>query len=300
MHEKITASLVLYNADPEIFESAIFCFFKSLPTGILVVVDNSSSPTQSEWFEDPRIEYVYLGKNVGFGAGHNLAFKYVEPISDFHLILNPDIIFGEGVLPRLVQLMSYNGSIGAVMPQIRFRNGELQRLCKLLPTPLDLIVRRFIPIQKFVRMLNVRYELHGLPQDTTSVIPSLSGCFLLVRSRLFAKLNGFDERYFMYLEDVDLVRRIGDHSNAVYEPSVYVIHGYEKGSYKSRKLLGYHLKSAFRYFNKWGWFLDKVRVQRNNDMLTRLKGLTVKSPVLTSKVLCERTDELDEAREISS
>lgn len=156
------------------------------------------------------------------------------------------------------------------MPRIEYPDGELQRLCKLLPTPFDLIFRRFLPIKLVQQLINQRYELHNLAQDRLTDVPSLSGCFLLVRTSLLENVGGFDERFFMYMEDVDLVRRIGMQARTVYDPSVKIIHAYEKGSYSNKRLLRYHLESAIKYFNKWGWFFDHHRRLKNRDAIRQL------------------------------
>lgn len=83
--------------------------------------------------------------------------------------------------------------------------------------------------------------------------------------------NGFDERYFMYMEDVDLVRRLGRLGKTLYAPQVHIVHEYAKGSYGNKKLLVFHLKSGLRYFNKWGWFFDEERRKKNAACLARIK-----------------------------
>ena len=136
-----------------------------------------------------------------------------------------------------------------------------------------MICRRFfIPIFPFLNRFNFNYELHGLSQCNFSEVPSISGCFLFLRTKAFKNINGFDERFFMYMEDVDLVRRISMNSKVVYFPSVYVFHGYAKGSYSNIKLLIYHIRSAVLYFNKWGWFFDPYRKYVNNKILNYIKN----------------------------
>ena len=274
MTPRLTASLVLYQSDPAEFEIAIRSFLNAAPDAVLVVSDNSPEPLSSGLFEHPQIIYMHNGANLGFGKAHNRAFAKVAEKSDLHLLLNPDVSFGSKVLQHLASLMADDPEIGAIMPQIRYSDGRLQPLCKLLPTPMDLIFRRFLPESPTLTALNQRYELHGLPQTSRCDIPNLSGCFLLVRSELFASLKGFDERYFMYMEDVDLVRRIGTHARTMYEPAVSVTHLYNKGSYRNRRLLRYHTVSAVRYFNKWGWLLDRERDGRNRKMTTYLAHQT--------------------------
>lgn len=267
----VSASLVLFHNDPDLYGRAMSSFLDGCE-GILYVMDNSAMPLNNELFSHPRVRYAFFGSNLGFGAAHNRALQAVPPESEFHLMLNPDVRFGPDVLPALVQMMGTDQAICAAMPRIAYPDGSLQRLCKLLPTPLDLIIRRFIPFEGVRRKINERYELHTLPQDSVVEVPTLSGCFMLVRTGLLKALGGFDERYFMYMEDVDLVRRIGDHGKVVYVPGVCVIHEYAKGSYSNKRLLGYHLSSALKYFNKWGWWFDRVRTERNQKILRRIKN----------------------------
>lgn len=243
------------------------CFLEGCD-GVLYVVDNSTAPLQHDLFAHPRVRYVHAEENLGFGKAHNRAIAMVAGTSDAHLLLNPDISFEPNVLPELAQFLKAHPGVGAVMPRITYPDGTLQRLCKLLPTPVDLILRRFIPSAHIKGKINQRYEMHGLAQDRPSHVPTLSGCFLLVRSELLYRLGGFDERFFMYLEDVDLVRRIGDVAETVYQPSVQVVHAYAKGSYRNLRLLGYHLRSAIQYFNKWGWIIDPTRRTRNRTCNT--------------------------------
>jgi len=82
----------------------------------------------------------------------------------------------------------------------------------------------------------------------------ISGCFMLFRSSILQQLDGFDERFFLYLEDADLSRRAQTLARNRYYPANHVIHVHERGAHKSLKLLGYFGASVWRYFNKWGWF----------------------------------------------
>ena len=264
----ISASLVLYHNDSIQYEKAIESFLNST-NGVLYVVDNSSYPLQCQFFLHERVVYIYNGNNLGFGRAHNKAMLDLSD-SDYHLIINPDISFDSLVLPELLRFVVENPNVAAVMPKIIYPDGRLQRLCKLLPTPSYLFFRRFMPSNYIKNLINQRYELYGLTQDEPSNVPSLSGCFLFLKTDLVKQIGGFDERYFMYMEDVDLVRRLGDCSETVYYPLVKVVHHYEKGSYKSVKLLRYHITSAVRYFFKWGWFIDHVRKKRNMIILNKV------------------------------
>lgn len=266
----ITASLVLFHNDPAIYGEAIASFLASASEGELWVSDNSSTPLSHPLFAHPRVHYVHNGANLGFGAGHNRAFARLPEASTLHLILNPDVRFEAHVLPALQKVMDADSNVGAVMPRINFPDGSLQRLAKLLPSPVDLILRRFVPSRAVRERINMRYELHDLPQDQAIEVPVISGCCLLVRTQALRRVGGFDERYFMYMEDFDLVRRLGGFSIILYVPTVGVVHDYAKGSYVNRKLLGFHMKSALKYFTKWGWVFDRQRSRRNAEMLARI------------------------------
>ena len=261
--------MVLYHNPSELFGPAIQSFLDFDADARIAIVDNSAIPLVHELFRHERVVHIRTGRNIGFGAGHNLGFARVGG-GDFHLLLNPDVSFTAKAVEALLSFAASDSTIGAVMPRICFPDGSLQRLCKLLPTPSDLLLRRFISVSYLQERHRRAYELVALPQDRVSDVPSLSSCFLLLRAALFRELGGFDERYFMYMEDVDLIRRIGDRARTVYYPFVTIEHEYGKGSYKNKRLLGYHLLSALKYFSKWGWYFDATRTRRNAEILRTL------------------------------
>lgn len=267
---KISASLVLFNNPENIFSNAIKSFIEA-SDGILYVVDNSPSPIVSDWFKHSRVVYHFSGKNLGFGCAHNLAFFGNNLNSDFHIFINPDIVFDTNVIKNLLNYISDNNNVGVVMPKITYLNGEPQYLCKLLPTPFDLILRRFIPLYLKRFLGKNLYELKNLPDDKPSEVPSISGCFLLIRSSIFNEVGGFDPRYFMYMEDIDLIRRVNDLAKVIYHPGITVRHAYAKQSYGFNRLFLIHIISAIKYFFKWGWFIDSTRSFRNKKILESFK-----------------------------
>mgnify|MGYP001311547161 CR=1 FL=1 len=266
---KISASIVIYNDNKEVYERAIDSFISACE-GTLVVVDNSEGKSEFSNFSNERIEFIKTSKNIGFGAGHNLALKKINFGSDVHFIINPDVIFN-GVINEIASLFSMNKKYGVVMPSIIYPDGTPQNLCKLLPTPIDLFIRRFINSKKLESLISPHYVLMNLDHKQNIRIPSLSGCFLAVRTEILKEINGFDERFFLYMEDIDLVRRIGERYDTIYCPTQNVTHNYRKGSYKNKKLFLLHLRSAISYFNKYGWFIDKYRTRVNKQTLLSLR-----------------------------
>ena len=151
--------------------------------------------------------------------------------------------------------MEANHNTGLLMPNIFYPDGSTQYLCKLLPNPLTMIIRRFFPVKSLLNKINNTYELRFSGYDKLMDIPYLSGCFMFLRTETLSAAGLFDERFFMYYEDLDITRRINRHSRTVFFPEAKIYHNYEKGSYKSTWLLLRHLSSAIKYFNKWGYQL---------------------------------------------
>jgi len=98
-------------------------------------------------------------------------------------------------------------------------------------------------------------------------VPFLSGCFMFFRTQVLKDIGLFDENIFMYMEDIDINRRIHAKYKTIYYPNVSVYHEYERGSHKNLRLLRISIESSIKYFNKWGWFFDKQRNIMNNKIL---------------------------------
>ena len=263
----ITASIVAYHTPVGELTQLLNCILQS-SIDILYLIDNSSNDSLRELnMMSPRIVYVY-SDNLGFGHGHNIAIKKaIEKKADYHIVINPDIYWEGNVIEALTHYMDTHPDCGLVMPKVLYPNGDLQFLCKLLPTPMDLFGRRFLPFRGIQAKMDEKFELHFTGYDKEMEVPSLSGCFMFMRVEVLREVGGFDERFFMYAEDLDLCRRIGEVSKTMYYPDASIYHAYGKGSYKNKKLLKYHICSVIKYFNKWGWFFDKKRKRINKECL---------------------------------
>jgi len=217
-----------------------------------------------------------LSKNVGFGKAHNIALKKsIEDDVKYHVILNPDISFEPEVVREIYDFMEINSDVSVLMPRVLFRDGSLQYLCKLLPTPFDLFARRFLGfglLNGLVSKWNSEYELRFTTYHRLMNVPSLSGCFLFFRTASLDKVGLFDPRYFMYMEDVDLTRRLHKYFKTMYFPDVEIYHDFERASYKNFNMLVHHTVSAIRYFNKWGWLFDEERRMVNKETVQQLKA----------------------------
>lgn len=269
-----TASIVAYHTPIDELSYLLDCIVQS-SIDILFLIDNSTNDSLRE-LESKSSKILYIhSTNLGFGHGHNIGIqKAIEKGSKYHVVINPDVYWELGVIEKLADFMDTHPNCGLVMPKVLYPNGDLQYLCKLLPTPMNLFGRRFLPFKGLLAKMDEEYELRFTGYDKEIEVPSLSGCFMFIRTEVLKKVGGFDERYFMYAEDMDLCRRIGEVSKTVYYPGVSIVHAYDKGSYKNKKLLKYHICSVIKYFNKWGWFLDKKRQIINRECLRRLKSIS--------------------------
>lgn len=266
---KLTISIVTFNNHSVIHDALTSIEQSTLKQNNqcrVIVVDNGSSDGTPDLIarEFPDVTLI-RSENVGFGAGHNKAIKEITGQADYHLVMNPDIYFKKDALEKLTAFMDAHPAVGLCMPKILYPDGSTQHLRKLLPTPFDLIGRRFIPgfLKFLVKRRFETYEFRDRSYDETMSVPHLSGCFMMIRGGVFREVGGFDERYFMYLEDVDFSRRIHAHYRTLYFPGVYITHHYHQQSYKRFNHLKYHIASAVKYFNKWGWFFDKERRSMN-------------------------------------
>lgn len=261
----LLGSIVVYQNSGEQIQKAIASFLNTGLNVRLYVIDNSPDDKARELCEDERVVYVFNGRNLGFGAGHNIAIRNSLKEANYHVVLNPDVHFGKGVLESLLSFAQARPDVGVVMPKILNPDGTIQHLCKLLPSPSDLIVRRFLPgfLKPMMEARLARYEFRDQDYESVLSVPVLSGCFMMLSCAALSQVGMFDERYFMYMEDVDLCRRMQERYKTIYFPKVAIYHGYEKGSYRSVRLMMRHIVSALRYFQKWGWFSDAERVRIN-------------------------------------
>lgn len=237
----------------------------------IFIVDNSGS----QYIEDfchryPTVTYIY-SENVGYGAGHNQALRRVlkDDTVKYHLVLNSDVYFEPSVLEYLINYMELHNEVAQLQPRVVYPNGELQYTCRLLPTPANLIFRRFLPKRLGAKM-DRRYTLSFWNHDRALDIAYHQGSFMLFRTDAFSKVGLFDERFFMYPEDIDITRRMHRLYRTIYLPHVSIVHAHRAASYKDHKMLRIHIANMIRYFNKWGWICDKERLQWNRQLLSEL------------------------------
>lgn len=198
------------------------------------------------------IYYIDAGENKGFGKGHNFVLDIID--SEYHAIINPDIIFCEDALTKIINWMDEHQDIGMVIPEIVDKDGERQKVYRNELTVFDVFIRFFC---KSIFPGRVKkHTLQNMDFTKPFQVPFGQGSFLVIKSKLFKTLKGFDDNYFMYVEDADLCKRVNQISKFMYYPGARVIHKWGRESHRNKMLFIYHTKSMWYYFKKWGvkWF----------------------------------------------
>lgn len=247
MANSVSASLVLYKTPSHIVERAINCILES-GVEMLWIIDHSPVNTlQVQIPKDSRVLYRHM-LNKGYGAGNNIALREsLEKGFKYHIVMNPDVYWKENVVEILTHYMNHNQETALVMPKVLFPDGTFQLQAKFLPTARDMIMNRL-----GFRKKQYAY-ITGILKDAKEpvVMPFLSGCFMFLRIDALKNIGLFDERFFMYCEDMDLSRRINEKFKTVYYPGTSIYHDYGRASRHNPLLFIRHSISALKYFYKW-------------------------------------------------
>ena len=266
----ITASVVTYHNSISDIKMLLKSAIGSCIDKIYIIDHSRTDIFRIFEHTSSKIKYIHY-ENNGYGAGNNIAINHAieSDNSIYHLVLNPDIYFENGVIEELIKYMDSTKDVGLVMPKVFYPNGEIQYLCKLIPTPIDILFRWALPASKFKERDN-RFKLAFTNYDQPMNVPYLSGCFMLFRIKALKDIGLFDERFFMHFEDLDISRRIHKKYRTMFYPNVCIVHAHAASHRKNFKMLKIGFTSAVRYFNKWGWLFDKDRLSFNNNILNEL------------------------------
>jgi len=216
---------------------------------VLAVIDRVSST-------DPAVEYRVLAatSNSGYGAGHNSALETCE--SDYHLILNPDIVSDPTSLLAGVGYLREHPGVALVCPDGVLADGRPAYLSKRMPSVLVLALRAFAPnwLQARFAPRLARYAMHDVhAAGRPAPVPLASGCFMLVRSGALRQIGGFDPAFFLYFEDFDLSLRLAPLGELHYLPAMRVRHYGGDSARKGLRHLACFLRSGLRFFHRYGW-----------------------------------------------
>ncbi|MDD6462883.1 MAG: glycosyltransferase family 2 protein [Clostridiaceae bacterium] len=250
MYNMVTGSIVTYNNISTIAKTLETLFGETKDIDFkLYVLDNGSSDGTPEYIEKnyPDVTVIRSGKNVGFGAGHNIIINQVE--SKYHAVINPDIVLTQNAVKKMADYMDDNPEIGLLSPRICFPDGRDQILGKRNPHLKYLVASRLRGDEP--SKLLKEYAMLDCDLSKPTEIENATGCFMFIRTDVLKSIGGFDDGFFMYFEDADLARRINEVSKCVYYPDAVVNHVWGRDSKRNFKLMLVHINSMLRYFRKW-------------------------------------------------
>lgn len=250
----VSGCIVTYNSKDKIGQTiaSVLENTKGVPFE-LYVVDNNSTDGTADYIREnfPEVTVVEPKSNDGFGAGHNKVIPFLT--SKYHVVINPDILLKSDVIAELSAFADKNEDAALLSPEILFEDGTKQHLAKRNPTVRYLGAHFLYRKDKEPSKLITEYCMLDKEEEKEPFeITNATGCFMFFRTDVFKELGGFDERFFMYLEDCDIVRRVAEKYKALYCPFACVYHLWERESKKSKKLLMIHVTSIIKYFLKWG------------------------------------------------
>jgi N-acetylglucosaminyl-diphospho-decaprenol L-rhamnosyltransferase len=242
----------------------------------VVVVDQASQDGTAAWLaaEHPEVRLVALPHNVGFGAGNNRGAAVAS--GRWLLLLNSDAFVRPGAVDELVRFAEKRPAAGVVGPRLLWPDGRLQRSCRRFPTVFR-IATEFLYLRKLAprsRILNGFY-CGEFAHDEPWRVDWLTGACLLVRRELFEQLDGFDEAFFLYSEEVDLLyraRQLG--AETWYDPAAEVVHEWGGTAGRASALaLQEQARGHVRYLDKHA---SRAAAGRARSVL--LTGLRLRAP----------------------
>ncbi len=204
----------------------------------IVVVDNNSTDSSVSVAEQAGVEVLRRQVNDGFAAAVNAGVLHCS--SDLVAVLNPDVFVDDVATVEGLDAAFVDPTVGLVAPRLRLPDGSLQDSARTIPSPLDLAQRR------------LRGDKVGALETTRNhAVPWVVGAFVVVRRSAFASVNGFDERYRLYFEDVDFCVRLWSAGwQVLIAGDLEARHDHQGSSRKS--LFGWamrrHAKSAWSFY----------------------------------------------------
>lgn len=252
--DDISIGIVAYN-DEEDVRAAVESIERYTSQDIkkkIYIIDNSTQSNHLENMQETYQDVCYrkMKQNIGFGGGHNYIMSELD--SKFHAIVNPDIILDSDAFLALIDFMQ-DETIGMCVPRLLDEEGNLLAVYRRELTVCDMFIRMFA--KRFFLKRQAYHTMQDMDYNRPFDVPFAQGSFLMIRTELFRRLGGFDEQFFLYMEDADLCKRVNEVSILRYCPMAAVIHKWERGSHKNKTLFQMHLKSMRIYFQKWGWKL---------------------------------------------
>lgn len=244
---RVGAVVVNYHAA----EHAIRCVASLRAAGVadVVVVDNDSHDGLEALLApiDPGVRFIQSGANLGYGRAANLGSRALD--NELLLVSNPDVVVEPGAVKALVDALDREPDVGVVGPRIDNTDGSLYPSARAFPSTVDAVGHAILGFVAPRNRFTARYRRLGADYELAHDPDWISGSFFLVRRKVFDAVGGFDESYFMYMEDVDLCWRIRNRGWRIrFEPAARVVH--VQGASTDRRpyrMIAEHHRSLLRF-----------------------------------------------------
>ena len=192
-----------------------------------------------EEFSYLPIRIIRNEKPKGFGENHNAAFKVSS--GEYFVVLNPDVEFTNFDVRTLLEGL-LDTSVGVCGPEVRNSEGTVEDSARFFPSVKSLVLR----LMQEQRKPDYEWQSNAVEVDW------IAGMCMIFPSSVYDSIGGFDEGYFMYVEDVDICRKVHEKGlKVVVYPKLSIIHHANRQSRRNLKHFVWHLKSLIRYFVKW-------------------------------------------------
>lgn len=252
----ISIVIVNYNVK-EYLEQALLSIQRALRTidHEIIIVDNASVDGSVAHIRQrfPDVQLIASSENLGFGRANNLALQQAS--GRFIVLINPDTVVQEDTFQKLLEFFQQTPDAGAATCKIINPDGSFSVDCRhSIPTPMIAFwkvtgLSKLFPKSKTF----ARYNLTYLDEDKTYPVPGISGCFMMIREEVLEKTGHFDERFFMYCEDIDLCHRINQSGSKIYYvPTSQIIH--YKGESTKKNNIDYVVtfnRALYQFFEKY-------------------------------------------------
>ncbi len=248
--EKVSIIIVTHNSLPAL--DRCLASLKESLNGYgheIITVDNKSTDGSLSAIKKhfPEAQIIKNEKNVGFASACNEGAEKAS--GEYLLFLNPDVTVDRNAIEQLIATIQTRKDAGAVAGRMRFPDGSFQATCRHLPRWGNMIFSRGSIFSKIIRDGNS----YTLPDyETVTPVPAAAGTMMMIRKELFHEVGGFDKRFFMFMEDVDLCLRLNRMGRKNYfVPTAGGVHLWGHGSNAGKLRRNWHHHWAvWKYFRK--------------------------------------------------
>ena len=271
MQPLVSAIVLTYRSPKDTLACVRALLAQSLGDRLEVIVVDNHSDTDSigilrtQLPKDSRVCIVEASKNLGYGKGNNFGVRYAT--GEYLLIINPDNGLQPDTLERMIAVMEEDSTIGILAPKLVFPGGAVRDSARAFPSFSDIFIKRTILRHLFPQKI-AAYTQGTLSQDHPAESDWVAGACLLLQRSFYEELGGFDPRFFLFFEDIDLCRRTWEAGKrVVYDPRIAVAdreHRLSEGGILTvftKKTVRWHLVSAVKYFWKWRGVTNKRMAQ---------------------------------------